>query len=120
MSFSTNAVCAAATVVVTFLAWKTGVVKGQEALLAVALLTFAASSIVSSLIGSEHERKSFKTTYQKLDRANPETARRPRPKTLIALSAVGLVGSVLLGMPVLPWVFAVGLLVFALHYFMIK
>ena len=52
---------------------------------------------------------------------NPTAADRPKPKPLIALSVVGLLGSLLLGLPiVLTLLFAALLVVFLLHGFIMK
>ena len=51
---------------------------------------------------------------------NADDSDRPKPKTLIVLSVVGLLGSALLDIPVLLYVFAAFAVIFILHYFITK
>ena len=63
----------------------------------------------------DEDTERFKRTYRELDRRNPDRGHRPKPKTLIVMSAIGLVGSLLLEMPVLPWVFGAMIVIFLFH-----
>jgi hypothetical protein len=47
-------------------------------------------------------------------------AREPKFKTKIILSVIGLIGSLLFGMPVLPYVFGGCIIVFILHELITK
>lgn len=100
---------------VTLIFWQTPSIIASANLPAVFLLCFCAVSIAAELLFSKVRRDQFRQTYQAMDRLDPDRPHRPKPKTLIVLSVFGLGGSLLLGMPVLPWVFGGLLAVFLFH-----
>ncbi len=106
--------------VITIFLWQSN--KVMEAKLPfVFFICFAVLLIVGSLIFSEEERAKFKRTYQKLDTYNPDQEGRPKPKTLIILSVLGIGGSLLLGMPaLLTYVFCGLLVIFLFRSVMMK
>lgn len=104
---------------VTIILWQTKTVVSDK-LPVVFLICFSVLLIAGDLLFSKEKREKFKRTYQKLDRYDPDREHRPKTKALVALSLVGLVGSLLLGIPTLPYVFAVLLLIFIFHAAMMK
>ena len=75
---------------------------------------------VGDLLFSKDKREQFKRTYQKIDTYNPTGESKPKPRTLIILSIIGLVGSLVIGIPILPYVFGGLLVIFLFHALMIK
>jgi hypothetical protein len=67
------------------------------------------------LIFSRRKRGGFKRTYQTFDEYQYGRRFRPKPLTLIILSVIGIVVSLLLKIPVLPYIFG-GLLLISLFY----
>ncbi len=104
---------------VTIILWQTQIVMSDK-LPAVFLICLSVLLIAGDLIFSKEKREQFKRTYQKLDTYNPTREDRPKPLTLIILSVIGIVGSLLIGIPVLPYVFGGLLVIFLFHAAMMK
>jgi hypothetical protein len=115
MSLKRNIVALLIAGIATFILWQMPSTIPSDKLPAVFLSVFCGLSIAGDLVFSKAKRDKFRQTYQALDRVNPDREHRPKPKTLIVMSLIGLVGSLLLQMPVLPYVFG-GLLVILLFH----
>lgn len=115
MRFAAYLVALAIALAASLLAWKlAGVTKDRLPLLIV--LIFLPLSIVGDLMVSKRDRQNFKDTYRRLAWLNEFTGRhRPKQGTLIVLSAAGIIGSLVLGIPVLALVFAAMLTIFVVH-----
>ncbi len=103
----------------TVIVWQMQIVS-QDKLPAVLIICFAVFLTAGDLLMSEEKRNKFKQGYQKIDQYNPDREHRPTPRVLIGLSVFGLIGSVLLGIPVLPYIFAGLLLIFLFHAAMMR
>lgn len=119
MEFKGKVIVLLVSALATVICWQMQVVSSSK-LLAIFVICFFVLLTAGDLLFSQEKRNKFKQTYQKIDQNNPDREHRPKPKVLIWLSVVGIIGSILLGIPVLPYVFSGLLLVFLFHAMMIR
>lgn len=76
--------------------------------------------IVDVVFFDKDSRDGFIKTYKKLDEYDPDRDIRPKSKTLIILSLIGLIGSLFLGIYILSLVFLACLIVFVFHWLIMR
>jgi len=119
MAFKRTVITLLISALVTVFFWKTQIVISDK-LPQVFLICFIVLLTAGDLLFSKEKRNEFKQTYRNIDQYNPDRRHRPKPKVLIGLAAVGLIISLLLGIPILPYVFTGLLLIFLFHAAMMK
>lgn len=94
--------------------WQSDAVK-EDKLAVMFLICVILLLTVGDLIFSRGKRGGYKRTYKTFDEYQYGRRYRPKPQILIILSVIGIAVSLLLKIPVLPYVFG-GLLVIFLFY----
>jgi hypothetical protein len=105
---------------VTMILWQTHIVMSDK-LTAVFLMCLAVLLIAGDLVFSKEKREEFKRTYQKLDKYDITRKDRPKPRSLVILSVIGIIASLLIGMPaIVTYVLCGMLVIFLFHSIMMK